>query len=140
MLGTGMPEASYHRRQAETLVRLAQSTTDQATARQLMLLAAEHTAFADANASVSEETDIEGPLVADSPTARQQKTREQLRELLMDQCAAVGLPVINVIVRRIAECDWTATPMAPRRKLAEIQGHFGAIVTDLRARYALRQE
>ena len=135
-----MPEASYHRRQAETLVRLAQSTTDLATARQLMLLAAEHTAFADADAIATEEPDIEGPPFAGTPAGRQQKTREQLRELLMDQCAAVGLPIINVIVRRIAECDWTATPMAPRRKLTEIEGQFGAIVTELRARYALRQE
>jgi hypothetical protein len=46
-----MAESSYHRRQAETLIRLAQSTTDQGTARQLMILAAEHTALADADAA-----------------------------------------------------------------------------------------
>jgi hypothetical protein len=49
MLGTGMPEASYHRQQAEILVRLAQSSTDKETSRQLMRLAAEHTALADAD-------------------------------------------------------------------------------------------
>jgi hypothetical protein len=45
-----MPESSYHRRQAEALIRLAESTTDQGTARPLMMLAAEHTALAEAEA------------------------------------------------------------------------------------------
>jgi hypothetical protein len=49
MPGMEMPEAVYHRRQAEILIRLAQSTTDQETSRQLMRLAAEHTALADAD-------------------------------------------------------------------------------------------
>jgi hypothetical protein len=55
MPGMGMPEASYHRRQAEILVRLAQSTTDQETSRQLMRLAAEHTALADADTAHLED-------------------------------------------------------------------------------------
>jgi hypothetical protein len=55
MPGTGMPEASYHRRQAEILVRLAQSTTDKETSRQLMRLAAEHTDLADADTAHLED-------------------------------------------------------------------------------------
>jgi hypothetical protein len=50
-----MPEAVYHRRQAEILVRLAQSTSDQETSRQLMRLAAEHTALADADTAQIED-------------------------------------------------------------------------------------
>jgi hypothetical protein len=50
-----MPEASYHRRQAEILVRLAQSTTDKETSRQLMRLAAEHTDLADADTAHLED-------------------------------------------------------------------------------------
>ena len=42
-----MATAEYHRRQAQTLVRLANSTRDPDTATQLMKLAAEHTAMAD---------------------------------------------------------------------------------------------
>jgi hypothetical protein len=52
-----MAESSYHRRQAETLIRLAESTTDHGTARQLMILAAEHTALADAEALRQEGRD-----------------------------------------------------------------------------------
>jgi sulfur transfer protein SufE len=50
-----MPQASYHRQQAEILVRLAQNTSDQDTSRQLMNLAAEHTALADADAAHREQ-------------------------------------------------------------------------------------
>ena len=50
-----MPEAVYHRRQAEILVRLAQATSDQETSRQLMRLAAEHTALADTDAAHGED-------------------------------------------------------------------------------------
>jgi hypothetical protein len=42
-----MATAEYHRRQAQTLVLLANSTRDPDTAAQLMKLAAEHTAIAD---------------------------------------------------------------------------------------------
>jgi hypothetical protein len=42
-----MSSAEYHRRQASTLTRLAESTRDPDTARALMRLAAEHTAIAD---------------------------------------------------------------------------------------------
>ena len=55
MVGMGMPEAVYHRRQAEILVRLAQATSDQETSRQLMRLAAEHTALADTDAAHGED-------------------------------------------------------------------------------------
>jgi hypothetical protein len=43
-----MATAEYHRRQAQTLIHLAQATTDANTGIQLMKLAAEHTATADA--------------------------------------------------------------------------------------------
>ena len=46
--GLGMAVTSdYHRRQAETLIRLAQSTKDSETASALMRLAAEHNALAE---------------------------------------------------------------------------------------------
>jgi hypothetical protein len=40
-------DRSYHRRQAATLVRLAQTTRDQETASALMRLAAEHIDLAE---------------------------------------------------------------------------------------------
>jgi hypothetical protein len=42
-----MATAEYHRRQANTLILLANSTLDPRTATQLMKLAAEHTAMAE---------------------------------------------------------------------------------------------
>ena len=42
-----MATAEYHRRQANTLILLSNSTTDPRTATRLMTLAAEHTALAD---------------------------------------------------------------------------------------------
>ena len=42
-----MPSSDYHRRQATVLMRLAQNTTDPATAQHLTALAAEHTKLAD---------------------------------------------------------------------------------------------
>jgi hypothetical protein len=71
---------------------------------------------------------------------KKQKTREQIKELLMVQCAAEALPVIDVSVHGIAECDWAATPYAPPRNLAEVHGQFGLIVEDLRAKFALKPE
>jgi hypothetical protein len=52
-----MSKADYHHRQAAVLIRLAQTTSDRSTAKQLMELAAEHTALADA-ASQSPDHDI----------------------------------------------------------------------------------
>ena len=42
-----MTTADYHRRQADTLIRLASSTRDPETAAALMRLAAEHTGMAN---------------------------------------------------------------------------------------------
>jgi hypothetical protein len=42
-----MPSSNYHRRQAAVLMRLAQNTTDPATAQHLTALAAEHTKLAE---------------------------------------------------------------------------------------------
>jgi hypothetical protein len=42
-----MASSNYHRRQAAVLMRLAQNTTDPATAQHLAALAAEHTKLAD---------------------------------------------------------------------------------------------
>ena len=42
-----MPSSDYHRRQATVLMRLAQNTTDPATAQHLTALAAEHSKLAD---------------------------------------------------------------------------------------------
>ena len=42
-----MATAEYHRRQAATLTRLAQSTRDPETAATLMRMAAEHTTLAE---------------------------------------------------------------------------------------------
>jgi hypothetical protein len=40
-------DSDYHRRQAATLIRLAQTTRDQETSAALMRLAAEHTELAE---------------------------------------------------------------------------------------------
>jgi hypothetical protein len=71
---------------------------------------------------------------------KKQKTREQIKDLLMNQCAAEALPIIDVSVHSSAECDRAATPYAPRRNLAEVDGQFGAIVEDLRTKFALKPE
>jgi hypothetical protein len=42
-----MPSPAYHRRQADTLIRLASSTRDPDTAAALMKLAAEHNHLAE---------------------------------------------------------------------------------------------
>ena len=42
-----MADVEYHRNQAVTLIRLAQETRDQETARALMRLASEHTALVE---------------------------------------------------------------------------------------------
>jgi hypothetical protein len=45
--GFFVASAEYHRKQAQVLIQLAQSTRDPETAAALMRLAAEHTALAD---------------------------------------------------------------------------------------------
>jgi hypothetical protein len=47
--------ANYHRRQAETLIRLANSTRDPETATALMRLAAEHNALAEEAAGIEKK-------------------------------------------------------------------------------------
>jgi hypothetical protein len=42
-----MPNSNYHKLQAGLLIRLAETTTDAATARRLLTLAADHVTLAD---------------------------------------------------------------------------------------------
>jgi hypothetical protein len=58
-----MSSPAYHRRQAETLIRLAGSTRDPDTAASLMKLAAEHNQLAEASDGQQQQQIQPKPLV-----------------------------------------------------------------------------